>query len=119
MSTEVATVDADDYARYRGKCKEMSEALVADDPTLTLVRGHYICPFWGDQAHWWTKRSDGTIVDPTKNQFPSKGLGDYVEFDGMVECANCGKAVAEGEASFESNYAFCGYRCHGRFVGVL
>ena len=111
--------DIDDYARYRGKCKEMSEALVAANPTLTLVRGHYHCPFWGEQAHWWTRKPDGTIVDPTKDQFPSKGIGQYVEFDGNVECSNCGKLMCEDEASYESRYAFCSYECHGKFVGVF
>jgi hypothetical protein len=111
--------DQDDYAKYRGKCKEMSEALVAADPSLTLVRGHYYDAAWGEQPHWWCKKPDGTIVDPTKDQFPSKGNGDYVEFDGTVECANCGKQMTEDEAEFESNYAFCSYECHGRFVGVF
>lgn len=108
-----------DYERYRGKCREMSEALVAADPTLTLVRGHYHCPMWGGQAHWWCKKLDGTIVDPSKDQFPSRGIGEYVEFDGSVECSNCGKMMKEEEAEFESNYAFCSYTCHGRFVGAF
>lgn len=111
-------MDQDDYAKYRGKCKEMSEALIATDPTLTLVRGHYYCPFWGEQAHWWCKAPDGTIVDPTKLQFPSKGAGIYVEFDGNVECSNCGKQMKEEDAMLESRYAFCSYKCYGQFVGV-
>lgn len=108
-----------DYLKYRGKCKEMSEELVAKDPTLTLVRGHYLCPFWGEQPHWWTEKTDGTIVDPTKLQFPSKGLGEYIPFNGMVICAECGKEIHESKADFASNYAFCSYTCHGRFVGVF
>jgi hypothetical protein len=109
----------DDYSKYRGKCKEMSEAAVAEDPTLTLVRGHYYCPIWGEQPHWWAKAPDGKIVDPTKDQFPSKGIGEYVEFNGRVKCSECGKDMAEEEASYESNYCFCSYECHGRFVGVF
>lgn len=109
----------DDYSKYRGKCKEMSEAAIAADPTLALVRGHYHCPIWGEQAHWWTKKPDGTIVDPTKDQFPSRGIGEYVEFNGRVQCSECGKDMAEEEASYESNYCFCSYECHGRFVGVF
>lgn len=108
-----------DYEKYRGKCKEMSEALVAIDPTLTLVRGHYYCFAWGEQPHWWVKTKDGTVIDPTKNQFPSKGAGNYVEFDGIVRCSNCNKTMHEENASFESNYAFCSYECHGRFVGAF
>ena len=108
-----------DYIKFRGRCKEMCEAAVASDPSLRLERGHYICPFWGEQPHWWTVRQDGTIFDPTKDQFPSKGIGDYIPFNGMVSCAECGKEVPEENASIEGNYAFCSYRCHGRFVGVF
>lgn len=109
-----------DYLRYRGKCKEASEALIAADPSLKLVRGHYYCPIWGEQEHWWCKKPDGTIVDPTKNQFPSRGIGEYVEFDGNVACSNCGKVMREDQVySAESRYIFCSYECHGQFVGVL
>ena len=107
-----------DYLKYRGKCKEMSEALVAEDPTLTLVRGHYWDFMWGDQPHWWCVKADGTIVDPTAKQFPSKGFGTYTPFNGMLECAECaecGDEIAEEDASIEGNYAFCSGRCHGRF----
>lgn len=108
-----------DYQKYRGKCKEMSEARVKANPTLMLVRGYYYCPVWGEQPHWWTKAADGTIHDPTKDQFPSKGSGVYVEFDGNVECSNCGKSMKEEEADIAGNYAFCSYECHGRFVGAF
>jgi len=100
-----------DYLKYRGKCKEMSEAAVAADPTLTLVRGHYHCPLWGEQPHWWTVRQDGTIYDPTKNQFPSKGIGEYVPFNGTVSCEQCGKEVHEDDAVLYGNYAFCSGEC--------
>jgi hypothetical protein len=109
-----------DYMTFRGKCKEMSEALVASDATLTLVRGHYICPVWGEQAHWWTVAADGTIHDPTAAQFPSKGAGVYAPFDGMVECANCSKLMLESEVEYaDSRYVFCSYTCHGQFVGAF
>ena len=109
----------DDYTRYRGKCKEMSEALVRTDPTLTLVRGYYHCPFWGEQAHWWVRTADGTIIDPTAKQFPSRGIGEYSEFTGMLECSECGNEMKEEDADIEGRYAFCSYECHGRFVGVI
>lgn len=108
-----------DYLEFRGKCKEMSEALVATDPTLRLVRGHYHCPAWGKQAHWWCERDDGLIIDSTKDQFPSRGEGQYIEFDGSLECAECAKQITEDTAySIEGRYAFCSYTCYGRFVGV-
>jgi len=108
------------YLKYRGKCKELSEDACFNDPSLKLVRGHYFCPIWNsEEAHWWTEREDGTIFDPTKAQFPSNGLGIYTPFSGIVECSNCGKSLKEEEASFDSNYCFCSYSCHGRFVGIL
>ena len=110
---------AEGYKRYRGRCKELSEAACAADPTLTLVRGYYFCPLWGtEEPHWWCVTPDGTIHDPTREQFPSAGLGIYTPFNGMVACAECGKEVKEEEASLDSNYAFCSDLCHGRFVGV-
>lgn len=107
-----------DYQKYRGKCKEYVTKIVTENPLLTPVRGYYICPIWGKQEHWWAKDKEGKIYDPTVKQFPSKGMGDYVEFDGYVECANCGKRLHETEAMFESNYAFCSGRCVCKFVGV-
>jgi hypothetical protein len=107
------------YMKFRGKCKELVDAAVRQDPTLTAVRGHYICPFWGEQAHWWCTKSDGTIVDPSVEQFPSKGVAaEYIPFDGTVSCAECGRSMREEDARFESNYAFCSTQCIMRFVGL-
>lgn len=112
-------INASDYLKYRGKCRELSEAACASDPTLTLVRGHYYCPIWNTtEPHWWAVKPDGTIVDPTKRQFPSKGMGDYTPFSGIVACAECGKPVKEEHARFDSNYAFCSSLCNMRFVGL-
>jgi hypothetical protein len=107
-----------DYEKYRGKCKEFSEALCAEDPTLTLVRGHYLCPYWGEQQHWWCTQPDGTIVDPTKDQFPSKGAGEYVPFDGTVYCEECGTALTEDTAIWMGRYPVCSDRCARSLVGV-
>lgn len=105
-----------DYS-LRGKCKELSEAAVAADPTLTLVRGFYYCPVWGEQQHWWAQAQDGTIVDPTAAQFPSLGKGQYIPFDGTVHCANCDKSMEESSVEYaDSHYAFCSYQCYGHFV---
>lgn len=112
-----------DYKKYRGKCKEMSEKLVAENTNLTLVRGHYFCPIWNkDEPHWWAKDSNGLIVDVTANQFPSKGHGIYTEFSGYCECSQCGKEIAEKDLNKEychGNYTLCSYKCFGKFVGVF
>jgi hypothetical protein len=112
-------IDENDYIKYRGKCKEYCEELISKDQSLTLVRGYYYDISWGEQQHWWCKKTDGTIVDPTKDQFPSKGNGEYVEFDGNVTCAECGKEIPEEEADIDGRYAFCSYTCHSRFVGIF
>jgi hypothetical protein len=107
------------YMKYRGKCKEMSEELVKNDPTLRLVRGFYYCPFWGEQGHWWTVNKNGDIIDPTAKQFPSGGItGEYVEFDGIVYCEECGKEMKEEDVQFAGNYPLCSTRCYGRLVGI-
>jgi len=96
-----------DYEKYRGKCKEYVDKAIKEDSTLTAVRGHYVCPFWGEQAHWWCIRKDGTIYDPTVDQFPKPHIGDYIPFDGYVKCAECEKRITEEEADIVGNYAFC------------
>lgn len=107
-----------DYMQYRGRCKELSEQAVSVDPSLRLVRGYYHCPIWGRQDHWWAVRQDGTIHDPSARQFPSKGIGEYEEFSGIFECANCGKEIEEADAIPYGCYAFCSSECVGAFVGV-
>lgn len=109
----------ENYLKFRGKCKELSEELCANNPNLTLVRGYYFCPIWNsEEQHWWCKDKTGKIIDPSKDQFPSRGLGFYREFDGTLECSNCGKSMLESEAMFDSNYAFCSTACNMRFVGL-
>jgi hypothetical protein len=103
---------------FRGKCKEMSEELIEKDPTLRLVRGYYFDALWGRQEHWWCEDGSSNIIDPTKDQFPTKGNGAYVEFDGIIECSQCGKTMKEEQAMFHGNYAFCCTGCACRFVGI-
>ena len=107
-----------DYMKYRGKCKEMCEALIATNPTLTLVRGFYFCPVWNTyEQHWWCVTLDGTIVDPTKLQFGSKGNGIYTPFDGTITCEYCGKELPEEYAYFVEHHVYCTYTCYGRDIG--
>jgi hypothetical protein len=108
-----------DYKKYRGKCKEFCEIELAKDPTLTIVRGHYYCPVWNtNEPHWWLVSTEGKIIDPTKLQFGSKGMGKYIPFNGYVNCSECGKELKEEEADIEGNYCFCSTNCHLHFVGL-
>lgn len=107
-----------DYITYRGHCKELAEAEVKHDPSLRIVRGWYFCPVWGKQAHWWCEKSDGTVIDPSVKQFPTKGLGAiYEEYDGNIECEYCGKNTAENDAYFYGHHAYCSYQCFGHDIG--
>jgi len=83
-----------------GTCQEVTERMQAAFPELARVRGHYYCFAWGERAHWWLK-DGGEIIDPTADQFPSKGAGAYVEWvEGSAEptgmCPNCGGYVYTG-----------------------
>lgn len=107
-----------DYLDYRGKCKEMAEAVCAADPNLRLVRGFYHCPIWGKQPHWWAEKPDGTVIDPSVKQFPTNGqFVEYEEFDGNIQCEYCSKSVAENEAYRHAQHAYCSYECYGHDVG--
>jgi hypothetical protein len=107
------------YLKFRGKCKEMSEEAVLHDPSLSLVRGFYYCPIWNKrEQHWWTERIDGTIYDPTKNQFPSAGNGIYEKFDGFFDCEECGKKVIEEEIFVCGNHLYCSSACCAVNVGL-
>jgi hypothetical protein len=65
-----------------GQCKEVTERMASAFPELRRVRGHYVCPVVGPQPHWWMVTPDGTVVDPTRTQFPSQGQGAYEPHEG-------------------------------------
>ena len=107
------------YSKYRGKCKEMVDMAIIADPSLKAIRGHYHCPVWGKQKHWWCVRKDGSIYDPTAKQFPSGGIAEYYEeFNGIITCDECGKHIPEDMVRIDGNYAFCSMACNARFVGL-
>lgn len=108
------------YSKLRGKCKEMSEELIKNNPKLELVRGYYFCPIWNtEEQHWWCRdKETKLIIDPTKDQFPSKGVGIYAEFDGVLKCEQCGKEFLEEHMGFAGNYPVCSDICHGALIGV-
>lgn len=93
-----------------GQCAEATEQMQAAFPTLTRVRGHYYCPFWGEREHWWLVDPAGQIVDPTAAQFPSRGSGVYVPRDETQpeptgRCPNCGEYCYDGATC-------CSENCH-------
>lgn len=106
------------YKKYRGKCKEFVDKAIHDDPTLVVVRGHYECWCWGIQPHWWCVKEDGSIYDPTVDQFPRPHIGEYIPFNGTLQCAECQGDVKEEYAIINGNYGFCSNTCAMRFVGL-
>jgi predicted nucleic acid-binding Zn ribbon protein len=108
----IANVRGTDYGEWR----EVTARMLAAFPELRRVPGHYHCPFIGPRTHWWLVDADGGIVDPTVDQFPSRGLGEYVEWDGSPlptgRCLECGGDVYDG-SSFCSDQ--CGEICTGEF----
>jgi hypothetical protein len=108
-----------DYLKYRGRCKELCDQAIKSDPSLILVRGYYFDPIWNkEEQHWWTKREDGSIYDPSAKQFPSKGHGIYAEFDGFVTCEECGKVMPESESKMCGKFPVCSTKCALSLVGL-
>ena len=108
-----SNVDGDGY----GKCAEITQRMADAFPELRRVRGHYYCVAWGERGHWWLVASDGTIVDPTASQFPSRGNGVYVEHkDSDPEptgmCPNCGGYIYGGGE-------VCSDECGNSYVAYL
>jgi hypothetical protein len=100
-----------------GQCKEVTQEMAKEFPELTRVRGHYYCWAWGERAHWWLVDPTGVIIDPTAQQFPSRGRGEYVPWiEGAPEpsgmCPNCGDPCYDGmtccsEKCFNEYVAYC------------
>ena len=113
MKPEYVAWIAEHITETHGTCKEVTEQMAAAFPELTRVRGHYYCWAWGERAHWWLTYA-GDIIDPTSQQFPSKGHGEYVpwpedapEPTGM--CPNCGDPCYGGDTC-------CSERCAQSYV---
>lgn len=96
-----------------GQCEKLTEAMVAAFPELRRIPGWYHDELWGARQHWWCVTEAGEIVDPTAGQFPTRGLGDYEEYDGRPlptnPCANCGGPVYDGNT-------VCSPACHAEYA---
>jgi hypothetical protein len=100
-----------------GQCFEITRLMKKAFPELKRVRGHYYCWCWDKREHWWLK--DGNvIIDPTSEQFPSKGQGVYTEWDNSKleptgKCMNCGdycysgKHVCSEQCGIETDRYYC------------
>lgn len=100
-----------------GKCKQYTDKMIKEFPELTQCKGFYYCFAWGQRQHWWCKTTEGKIIDPTADQFPSKGRGHYQELtDEQLptgKCMNCGDYCYNGSTNM------CSEECHNSFVSDL
>ena len=106
----------DQFENSYGQCQRVVAEMKKAFPELKIVSGWYHCCFWGERQHWWLVDEDGSIVDPTVSQFPSKGMGDYEPYDGRPlptgKCMNCGDYIYTGrdvcsDSCGEAYVAYC------------
>ena len=110
-------------------CLSATQEMVEEFPELRRVRGHYDCPIWGERAHWWCVDPDGSIVDPTAVQFPSRGAfaASYHEAQRktLVQvgvCMNCGEPIRvtlEAAENGDQGSTFCSDACENRTLAYL
>lgn len=73
----------------QNQCMLASKEMSIEFPELRLVRGHYYY-----SEHWWLEAPDGSIVDPTKEQFlPGYEYKEYAGPDPVGKCLVCGVYV--------------------------
>lgn len=115
-------IQANNYLKYRGKCKELAQQECNINKELALVKGWYYCPIGNvKKEHWQCKNKENKIIDPSKLQFPSKGSGKYEEYQGSFPYSNCNKEILEQDIQEElcqSRYVFCTSDCYTKFVGL-
>lgn len=92
-----------------GQCKDYSQAMLRAFPELRLVRGFFHC-VWGARQHFWLVAPDGSVVDPTRRQFP--GMGEYEELQDHELADRCPTGVCMdcGGQVFRFN-RFCSPQC--------
>ncbi len=114
-----AYVSAQPDRFVRGKCAEATAAMIEAFPELRRAMGFAHCT-WGRDQHWWCVAPDGSIVDPTIEQFLS--VCSYEEIDpndpealrGVPTgvCMDCGGDVYEGKT-------FCSEACERATLAYL
>lgn len=101
-----------------GKCAEYTKAMLEAFPELRRVRGHYYDMMWGERGHWWLVDPDGNIVDPTAEQFPTKGGGHYEEWnesdtEPTGRCMNC------GDLCYSPRFNACSDECDAELMACF
>jgi len=102
-----------------GKCHAACKAMLREFPSLTMVRGHVHCFRQGIRErgfpHWWMTDADGSIIDPTDNQFDNV-IAYEPHDEGAPEptglCPNCGGYCYD-------SMSVCSDACGNDYVGYL
>ena len=104
----------------RGQCKEATAEMVAAFPELRQAAG-FTRSSYGREQHWWCVTPDGTVVDPTVEQYAG-GVWEYLELDlddpetrrvvPTGVCQNCGGDVYEHKM-------FCSEGCEREAIACL
>jgi hypothetical protein len=88
------------YGSASCNCGTFTRQMAQRFPELTRVPGFYLAPGGASHGeHWWLEAPDGSIVDPTADQWPSCGTGTYVRYDPTKHllpkgtCPYCGTSV--------------------------
>jgi hypothetical protein len=100
-----ANVERDGY----GQCKILTKKMAAEFPELRIAVGFFHC-IWGARQHAWLVAPDGSVVDPTRAQFPGSGEYEELTEDQWADriptgvCMDCGDDVFHGDT-------FCSPEC--------
>lgn len=106
-------------AKVHGRCVLSVTELLEEFPELTRVKGHTYGQ-WGKRAHVWAVTEDGTIVDPTRSQYPGNIKYEAFEPGTMVlvgTCMDCGADLEvevfdlDKEPPPHPNHPFCNQDC--------
>jgi len=110
--------------RYvRGKCGKATLAMVEAFPELRRQAG-FVHVDWGREQHWWCVAPDGSIVDPTRSQYPGGYVYLYEPLDldnpddvartPTGKCANCSGPIYNHYDS-----TVCSEKCHRSYCAYL
>lgn len=113
------TISRADLVRH--KCQQFCEKFVQKFPHLSRQPG-----FVGSSEHWWLIDSDGTIVDPTGEQFGNVPKTRYIRYNPhrhkvhLFNCRDCGTEVFDLIENAD-NYidGFCSEECCDTYVEYL
>lgn len=114
----------------RGFCHSISQEMVAEFPELRLAKGYFEDDYGAKRSHWWCIAPDGTIVDPTIDQFESNfkiTASRYEEYDELKhgplpigKCYNCGSYIyADEQDDNYSSISFCEQKCESDYLAYL